>query len=103
MCDVVWCSVLVGCVVGVCPWVLFLFIVLVLKTTLPCVPSKRLCDTRHGRFDGTHGIFLKGHTGASRADCLSVSLFPSLTFSCRLSPSLFNDDDNDRSSSWLSL
>ena len=31
-----------------------------------CVPSKRPCHTRHGRFNGTHGSVWKVHTGAFR-------------------------------------
>ena len=33
-----------------------------LRETLPCVPSKRPCHTRHGRFDDTHGSVLNVHT-----------------------------------------
>ena len=42
--------------------------------TLPCLPSKRPCHIRHGRFDGKHGSVLKVHMGASWADSLSVSV-----------------------------
>ena len=38
--------------------------VIVVTYTLPCVPSKRPCHTRHRRFDGTHGSVLDVHTGA---------------------------------------
>ena len=93
--------------------------------TLPCLPSKRPCHVRHGRFDGTHGSVLKVHKGASRADCLSVclSVYVSLCFSlffflsllflsrrslflsvsCRPSLSVLNDNDKEHSCSWLSL
>ena len=57
--------------------------------TLPCVPSKRPCHIRHGRFDGTHGSVLKVHPGAfskytREPPRQSLYLSPSLS----LSPSL---------------
>ena len=94
--------------------------------TLPCVPLKRPFHMRHGRFDGTHGSVLKvPHECVSgrlsvcpslpsyvcpslRSLCSSlsrslVSVSVSLSLSCRLSLSVLTDDDNEYSSSWLSL
>ena len=65
--------------------------------TLPCVLSKcsRVCrqnarvSHKTHPLDGTHGSVLQVHTGASRADCISVPLFILSNISLFLCPSLF--------------
>ena len=95
LCDVLWlgCACCCGCIVlcCVCARPVPLLVVPFLCSCTgndPCVPSKQPCLTWHGHFDGTNGSVLKIHTGASRADCLSVCLFSSLSLSLFSSPSL---------------
>ena len=60
LCVVCGACVGVECVVCGCLWCAC---VCRFKTP-PCVPAKRPCHIRHGRFGGTHGDVLNLHTKA---------------------------------------
>ena len=81
-----------------------------------CDPYMRaFCRYTRKRFEPTHGDVLNLHTGVllslSSSSSLSVVLFPpplpfplpSLCLQSALCVSFVNDNDNDRSSSWLSV
>ena len=80
--------------------------------TLPCVRSKRPRHIGRGRFEGTHGSVFERTHGRVSPRLLSLVSFCHSPLMClssliRLSFSLsltdLNNNDNDRSSSWLSL
>ena len=61
---VCWCVWWWG-VCGVCVLVVCVLVCVVCRFKAPpCVPAKRPCHTRHGRFGGTHGDVLNLHTEA---------------------------------------